>query len=74
MLDTTKGTFDPEQASAVTLERRRLGLTALDREKSFGGYTLYARRDRWNDPLLRRFRKWATSAVLADYPALKSAT
>jgi DNA-binding transcriptional LysR family regulator len=39
-----------------------------------GRYTLYARRDRWNDPLLRRFRKWATSAVLADYPALKSAT
>lgn len=38
-----------------------------------GRYTLYARRDRWNDPLLRRFRQWVTSALMADYPALKSA-
>ncbi|WP_238367231.1 aryl-sulfate sulfotransferase [Mesobacterium pallidum] len=43
MLDNMNGTFDPEHASAVTLGRRRLGLTALDRAKTAGGYTLYAR-------------------------------
>lgn len=35
-----------------------------------GRYTLYARRDRWNEPLPRRFRKWVTSALAADYPGL----
>lgn len=44
MLDKLNGTFDPEHSSAVTLERRRLGLTALDRSKTAGGYTLYAAR------------------------------
>lgn len=36
-----------------------------------GRYTLYARRDRWSDPLLRRFRQWVTTALATDYPALK---
>ena len=31
MLDKLNGTFDPEHSSAVTLERRRLGLTAPGR-------------------------------------------
>ena len=43
MLDGLKDTFNPEKIRDVTLQRRRVGLTALDRSKTAGGYTLYAR-------------------------------
>lgn len=43
MLDTAPNPHCDETPSQITLARRRLGLTALDRGRTAGGYTLFAR-------------------------------
>jgi DNA-binding transcriptional LysR family regulator len=35
---------------------------------SFGAYTFLAREDRWNVPVIVRFRQWLQRAVIADQP------
>jgi len=42
-MDVEHSAVGPEQPSQITLSRRRIGLTGLDRARSAGGYTLYAR-------------------------------
>lgn len=36
----------------------------------FGQYVMIARRDRWNDPMLRRFRQWLGRVIAVELPTL----
>lgn len=40
-------------------------------EPRYGHYVLYARKDRWGSPVLRRFRQWIIRTIGAELPHLR---